>query len=66
MKTWAFVLGAVAAAGIAAAVVSVALHRAGVAASGDEIPALLEDCFERIHSIEAELHRLSPNLQPAE
>jgi len=66
MKTWAFVLGAAVAAGAAAVVVTLALRRVVEETTREEIPTLIDDCFERVHRIEAELHRLSPALQQAD
>ena len=56
MNKWAFLLGAVAAVGAVVVVVSLAARRSP--GGREEVPELIEDCFERIHHIEAELRRL--------
>jgi len=64
MKKWAYLLGVAAAIGAAAVVVRVALQRAADA-KANEIPSLIDDCFQRIDRLEAELHRLKPASEPA-
>lgn len=56
MKKWAFVLGAAAAMGVAAVVVTLALRRSQPPA--DSVPEIIADCVDRMQRIEAELHRL--------
>lgn len=65
MKKWAFLFGAAAAMGAAAVVVSLALRQTREAASREEIPEIIADCFDRIHRIEDELHRLRPTAEAA-
>jgi hypothetical protein len=57
MKTWAYAAGAIAAVGVAAAVVTIALRRSG-AAEDDQIPRIIADCQKRVDRIEQELRRL--------
>jgi hypothetical protein len=60
MKKWAFLLGAMAAMGAAAVVVSLAIQQSRQAEKANEIPDVIADCFDRITRIERELHRLEP------
>jgi hypothetical protein len=60
MKKWAFLFGAAAATGAAAVLVSIAIRRAQEDSTRQQVPDILADCFERVHSIERELHRLRP------
>jgi hypothetical protein len=60
MKSWAFVFGAAGAAAAAVVVVALALRKNDPSRDLQEIPALLEDCHDRIQRIEAELHKLRP------
>jgi hypothetical protein len=65
MKKWAFLVGAVVAMGAAAAVVSLALQQARESERLDQIPSLIEDCFDRIRRIEEDIHRLRPHGEAA-
>lgn len=58
MKSWAFVVGAAAAAAAAVAVVALAMRRNRDVADLGAIPALLDDCHDRILQIEADLQKL--------
>ncbi len=60
MKQRAFFVGATVAAVVGAVVVALIVRRAGQAGAQEEIPALIQDCFERVRQIESELHRLAP------
>lgn len=57
MKTWAYAVGAVAAVGVAAAVVTIALRRSA-SAEDDQIPRIIADCQKRVDRIEQELRKL--------
>ena len=57
MKKWAFLIGAAAAMGATAVIVTLALQRRREA---DDVPEIISDCFDRIQRLEAELHRLRP------
>lgn len=58
MNRWGFLFCAAAALGSAVAVMAVISRRE--AEKANAIPELIADCFDRIHRIEAELHRVSP------
>jgi len=60
MKQWGLVLGAVVALGATVAVVTVVSGRMRQQARTEEVPRLIEDCFDRIHQLESELRRLRP------
>ena len=62
MKTWGLLLLAAVAAG-AVTVAVVASRRGGEEL--EEIPKLIDDCFDRIHRIERELNRLRHSPEPA-
>lgn len=59
MSKQAFWVGAAVAFGAAATLVSLVLWRRATERA-EEIPEVIEDCFERIRKIEAELSRLHP------
>lgn len=63
MNRWALVFGAAAALGSAIAVVVIISRRE--AAKANAVPDLIADCFDRIHRIEAELHRVNPGADAA-
>jgi hypothetical protein len=65
MKNWAFVLGAAAAVGTAAVVAALVLKRNTLPAGLEDISDILTDCHDRLHRIEADLHRLKPELELA-
>lgn len=58
MNRWGFLFGAAAALGSAVAVMVIVSRRE--AAKAKVVPDLIADCFDRIHRIEAELHRVNP------
>jgi hypothetical protein len=60
MRKLAFLLGASAAAAVAAILVGLVVQRASALRSQEEVPEILDDCFDRIQRIEKELHRLKP------
>jgi hypothetical protein len=60
MKRWGLLLGAAVTVGGAAVLISMAARSCRERARTEEVPRLIEDCFERIHQLESELHRLNP------
>lgn len=60
MKQWGLLLGAGVALGSAAVVIALMTRRASEASRMEEVPRLIDDCFERIHQLESELRRLNP------
>jgi hypothetical protein len=65
MKNLAVLLLAAAAVGAATVIVSVALQRVRDPGDLEQVPELIEDCFDRLHQLERELHRLRPDAKPA-
>ncbi len=64
MKGWAFLAGALLAIGVAGVIVSVAVGRRS-ALVDEDIPELLDDCADRIRSIESQLSLLRPDREYA-
>jgi hypothetical protein len=62
MKQWGLLLGAIVALGSTAVVYAVVSGRLRQQARTEEVPRLIEDCFDRIHQLEAELRRLNPEV----
>jgi hypothetical protein len=60
MKQWGLLLSAVVALGSAAVVIAAASGRLRQQSNAEEVPRLIDDCFDRIHQLEAELRRLNP------
>lgn len=61
MNRWGSLLLAAAAVGAAVAVVTVAARRARERSELEQVPAIIEDCFDRIEEIKQELQRLHPD-----
>jgi hypothetical protein len=61
MKQWGLLLGAALALGSAAVVIAAASGRIRRNAGSEEVPRLIDDCFDRIHQLESELRRLNPD-----
>ena len=60
MNRWGSLLLAAAAVGAAVAVVTVVAQRARERSELEQVPAIIEDCFERIEEIKQDLQRLKP------
>ena len=65
MKNWAVFLLSVVAAGAATVVVAVTLKARRRTRDLNEIPDIIEDCFDRIRQIEQDLRHLRPTPERA-
>jgi hypothetical protein len=60
MKNWAVFLVAAAAMGLATIAIGMSLRRPRPDEELEQIPELIELCYDRIRSIERDLHRMRP------
>ncbi len=61
MNRWAYLLYAAVAVGAAATVVAVIARKAKADRELEQVPAIIDDCFERIEQIKQDLQRLKPD-----
>ena len=62
LSKWAILVG-IAGVALAGVVVAVAVRRRS--GEPENVPALIDGCFEKIKQLEAELHRIRPTHEPA-
>lgn len=60
MKQWGLLLSAGVALGSAAVVIALWARRNQEQSRTEEVPRLIDDCFDRIRRLESELQRLNP------
>lgn len=65
LKGWAVFLGATVAVATATALVTWRVRRARQGPSLADVPDLIAKCFDQIHQIEADLHRIRPQTESA-
>lgn len=61
MNRWGILLLAAAAVGAAVTVVTLVARKARERDDLEQVPAIIEDCFDRIEEIKQELQRLKPD-----
>jgi hypothetical protein len=65
LKGWAIFVGATVAVATATALVTWRVRRARQGPSLADVPDLIAKCFDQIHQIENDLHRLRPHTESA-
>lgn len=64
-KTWALFLGTTVAVATATALVAMGIRRARSGPRLGDVSEIIDDCFNRIREIEADIHRLRPGAEAA-